>query len=231
MRDVVETHTGGAPNLFLQGASGDLAPAHQYVADPRVAEQHGARLGHAAVSTLLGMDPPGTALTYAGVIESGAPLAYWEPRPYDVPSGASRHSTVAGLPAKAWPSVSELTEQLATEDDPSMQERIRRKLTIATFADGKPEIPTSVHVWRFGAILFVGISCEIDVQWQKDLRLACPDHAVVAMTDVNYSAIGYVVEEDACDLPLYQAWQPPYAKGSYTKLLATCKELAFATMS
>ena len=79
MREVVEEHTGGAPCLFLQGASGELGPAHQYVGDPAVADQHGRRLGFSALSALEGMLPPGQALRYDGVVESGAPLAVWLP--------------------------------------------------------------------------------------------------------------------------------------------------------
>lgn len=223
MREVVEAHTSGAPNLFLQGASGDLGPAHQYVADPTVADRHGARLGHAAVSALYGMDPPGHALRYVGPIESGAPLAYWEPRPYDVPRDQARRHVTEGLPAKAWPSVAELDAELERETDDRLRERLLRKKTIALFTQGKPEIPTDVFAWRFGRIVFVAVTCEIDVLWQKELRSAFPDHAIVAMTDVNYSAIGYVVEESLCDENLYQAWQPPYAKGAFSALLEACK--------
>jgi hypothetical protein len=223
MREVVEDHTGGAPNLFLQGASGDLGPAVQYVADPRVADRHGARLGHAAVSALFGMEAPGHALAYAGAIESGAPLAYWEPHPYDVPGGQARRHVTEGLPAKAWPSVAELDAQLEQESDPRLRERLVRKKTIAQFTQDRSQVPTDVFAWRFGDIVFVAVSCEVDVLWQKELRAAFPDHAIVAMTDVNYSAIGYVVEESLWDENLYQAWQPPYGKGSFTALLEACK--------
>src|SRR6185503_5155147 len=55
MREVVEAHTGGGPCLFLQGASGELAPAHQYVGDTAVADRHGRRLGFSALAALEGM--------------------------------------------------------------------------------------------------------------------------------------------------------------------------------
>ena len=79
MRELVEQHTGGAPCLFLHGASGELGPAHQYVGDPAVADQHGRRLGFSALAALEGMLPAGRALRYDGVVESGAPLAVWLP--------------------------------------------------------------------------------------------------------------------------------------------------------
>ena len=77
MRELVESQTDGAPCLFLQGASGELAPAEQYVADTCVADRHGRCVGFAAMSALESMNPPGCKLTYAGVVESGAPLGVW----------------------------------------------------------------------------------------------------------------------------------------------------------
>jgi hypothetical protein len=80
LREVVEDGTDGAPCLFLQGASGDLAPREQYVGDTAVADRHGAALGHAALGALRSMPAAGTELALLGVVESGAPLAIWGPR-------------------------------------------------------------------------------------------------------------------------------------------------------
>ena len=51
LRETIESATNGAPAVFLQGASGDLAPRHQYVGDPAVADAHGRQLAHAALAT------------------------------------------------------------------------------------------------------------------------------------------------------------------------------------
>lgn len=229
MREVVESHTSGAPCVFLQGASGDLAPAYQYVADTAVADRHGQQLGHAVVSALLGMYPAGQRLTYLRPIESGAPLGYWEPQSYHVPVNSSIIHETVGLPAKDWPGAAEIDQQLAATDDFRLRERLLRKRTIAVFTDGKGEVPTEILAWRFGRLLFIGISCEVDVSWQQSVREQFPDDAVIAMTDVNYSAIGYIVGEHLCDLNLYQAWQAPYARGSYSALLAHSLRMAAAT--
>ena len=77
MREVIQDATG-APALFLLGACGDLAPRHQYVGDAQVADKHGRHLAFAALAALSDMEPPGRALTYAGTVESGAPLAVWK---------------------------------------------------------------------------------------------------------------------------------------------------------
>ena len=52
VRTVVESATGSAPCLFLQGNSGDLAPRDNYASDPAVADRNGAILGYAALTTL-----------------------------------------------------------------------------------------------------------------------------------------------------------------------------------
>ena len=99
MREIVESQTGGAPCVFLQGASGELGPAHQYVGDPAVADQHGRRLGYSALATLEGMLPAGQALRYDGPVESGAPLAVWLPAPFE-PSPALDGGLARGAVAR-----------------------------------------------------------------------------------------------------------------------------------
>src|SRR5205085_6602500 len=83
MREIIESHTAGAPCMFLQGASGELAPAEQYVADTSVADRHGRQVGFAALSTFESMRTP-SRLAYRGVVESGAPLAVFAREPAQI---------------------------------------------------------------------------------------------------------------------------------------------------
>jgi len=39
MREIVERDTGGAPCLFLHGASGDMTPLRSYESDTAIADQ------------------------------------------------------------------------------------------------------------------------------------------------------------------------------------------------
>ena len=73
MRELVEQHTDGAPCLFLQGASGELGPAHQYVGDPAVADQHGRRLGFSALAALDGHAAAGPGARLHGRDRVGCP--------------------------------------------------------------------------------------------------------------------------------------------------------------
>ena len=79
-REVLE-QAFGAPALFLQGASGELAPRDDYVGDPAVADRNGRQLGHAAAAAIEALPPPGTRFVYTGIVASGANLGTWEYRP------------------------------------------------------------------------------------------------------------------------------------------------------
>ena len=224
MREIVEAQFKGAPCLFLQGASGDLAPAYQYVADTAVADQHGAQLGYAALGVLASMNPAGEKFEFKKAVESGAPLGYWEPTPYEVPTQVRISANQFGLPTKPWPTVEELDQQWAQTEDSFAKERIFRKKSIAKLMSGSSGIELTIYGWRIGNILLVGAQCEVYSIWQRELRKAFPEYAVVAITCVDYEAIGYVVPDQLQDLNLYTAWQLPFGKGVMQALLAGSKE-------
>ena len=81
-REVLES-AFGAPALFLQGASGELAPRDDYVGDTAVADRNGRQLGHAAAAAIESLPPPGTRFVYTGIVASGANLGTWEYQPCD----------------------------------------------------------------------------------------------------------------------------------------------------
>jgi hypothetical protein len=80
MREVVERDTGGAPCLFLHGASGDMTPLRSYESDTAIADQNGRQLGYAALSTLTGMLPPEQEIAFDRIEDSGARLGRWSLR-------------------------------------------------------------------------------------------------------------------------------------------------------
>ena len=81
-REVLES-AFGAPALFLQGASGELAPRDDYVGDTAVADRNGRQLGHAAAAAIESLPPPATRFVYTGIVASGANLGTWEYQPRD----------------------------------------------------------------------------------------------------------------------------------------------------
>lgn len=220
MREIIESATEFAPVLFLQGASGELGPAHQYVGDANVADHHGKQLGFAALAALAGMNAPGKRLEFIRAVESGAPLGYWEPVSYQVPKDFSIYAEEISLPTKPWPTIEELERAISSESDSFARERLFRKKAIAALMGAGSGIALTSYGWRIGKILFVGAQCEVYSVWQTTLRERYQDYGVVAITCVDYEAVGYVVPDELHDLNLYQAWQPPFGKGVMQALLA-----------
>ena len=219
MRETIQQATN-APALFLLGDCGELAPRYQYVGDPEVADRHGRELGFAALATLNGMEPPGAQLGYAGVVESGAPLAVWKHEPNEPSHELRAISASVDLPLKNWPSAEELETQRRECTDRALEERLRRKLNIRLgIGDGSTfELP--VHVWRIGDAVLVGSCCEAYSVLQRELRRRFPDTTILCMNLINGS-IGYLPPAEFYDVDVYAVWQTPFDRGSYERLLET----------
>jgi hypothetical protein len=219
MRVTIQEATN-APALFLLGACGELAPRHQYVGDPEVADRHGRELGFAALATLNGMEPAGAQLTYAGVVESGAPLAVWK-HEASSPSDALRAvRTTVGVPLKNWPTAEELDAQRRACSDRALEERLRRKLNIRLGVGNGSTFDLPVHIWRIGDAVLVGSCCEAYSALQRELRRQFPETAIVCMNLINGS-IGYLPPAELYDADTYAVWQTPFDRGSYERLLET----------
>lgn len=229
MREVIEANTENAPCLFLQGASGELAPREQYTADTDIADAHGRQLGYAVLSTLAGMLPHGQHLVYEGVVESGAPLAVWKSKPVcacfaprnalSAPNRLAAELLYLELPLKALPTVAEIEAELAVCTEPFQAERLRRKRRIRlTVGDGETaQVP--FWFWRVGDALFVAHPTEAYSLFQTELRRQFPDLALVAMNVVN-GHYGYLPPENLYTEDLYPVWQSPFASGCLERATA-----------
>lgn len=221
MRQVIESDTGGALCLFLQGASGELAPRYQYVGDTSVPEQHGRQLGHAALSALYSMTRPGHQLAYEGIVESGAPLAVWKPIPFDVPRDVAATQLDVALPTRDWPSESELKAQIDASDDRTMTERLVRKLHLVQQLGSGETTSQPAWVWRVGQSLFVAQPNECYSTFQVTLREQFPDLTVIVMNVANGS-IGYIYPPELADENIYPVWQSPFERDSLSVLTQSC---------
>ncbi len=223
MREVIESHTGQALCLFLQGASGELAPREQYVGDLAIAESNGRRLGFAALAALESMLPPRTALVYAGVVESGAPLATWRRQPFEPSKVVLAEQVEVPLPLKPLPSEEELHRQLDACSDRVTAERIRRKLRVVHGVGPGPTSRMPAWIWRIGDAVFVGQPNEAYSLFQTELRRMFPRNAVVVMNVVN-GCCGYISPPELHDLDIYQVWQSPFERQALPCLIETCRE-------
>jgi hypothetical protein len=221
MRDVVEEHTSGAPCLFLQGASGELAPAHDYVGDTAVADKHGRQLGFAAMSAIESMLPPRHKLVYRGVMESGAPLAVWLPERFEPSRVVAADGFDIPLPIKKMPSVAQMEADIAACKDRALQERMFRKLQIVKTLGDSGTFAMPAWVWRLGGAIIVAHPNEAYSCFQQDLRAAMPDFAVVVM-NVTGPELGYITPPELFKENIYQVWQTPFDKPALGVLTKTC---------
>ena len=213
LRELVESHTGGAPCLFLQGPLGDLAPREQYSGDPALADRHGRQLGYAVLSTLEGMLPPDTKYEYSGAVESGAPLAAWRYAPEEASRELRALKVTAELPLKPdFPRLAQFDEQLKTSEDRLQSEKLRRLKVMRKWLGDGDTARLPIWAWKVGSALLVGQPTEPYSCYQTELRSRFSGELVV-MGLVNGS-IGYQPPREVYDRQLYQVWQTPFAAGS-----------------
>jgi hypothetical protein len=223
-REVLEEATEGAPCLFLLGACGELAPAHQYVGDPAVADGHGRRLGYAARSALTSMMPAGHDLVFDGIVESGAPLAVWLPARTDrASSGAAASASRLPLPIKTdYPQLDTIRSELESASEGYVRERLERKARLRESIGDGETYPFSIWTWRMGDTVFVGLPAEAFSIAQLRLRQAFPDRNVVVMNLVNGS-IGYLPPAELYGQDIYEVWQTPLDAGCFERVLEACQ--------
>ena len=223
MRATVQEATG-APCLFLQGASGDLAPREQYVGDVEIADRHGRAVAHAVLAALDTLPPPGTALELRGVQESGAPLALWQAVPHAGSRALVAERREVTLDFRELPTLEQLEAEWAGIDPQSRGERLRRARALR---EGYVEGPTVQHpiwLWRIGDALLAAHPGEA-FQWlQRTLRAELPEHPVLVANLANGPGFAYLPTQAAYDRGAYAAWQTPLEAGSLERLHAAMKE-------
>jgi hypothetical protein len=217
MRELVQSTTG-APCLFLQGASGELAPAEQYTADVEVADKHGRQLGYCVLATLESMLPPGTGLSFTGVVESGAPLGVWRRKAFALSTLIEAQQIIIDYEVHNLPSLKEIEQQYHSCEDRVLKERLwRKRATRLNLGEGT-SVSVPLWIWRLGDALLLGQPNEAYSAYQKELRSHFSPQSIAVMNLVNGSA-GYLPPQDLYDKDLYQVWQTPFAAGSLEKLI------------
>lgn len=220
MRELVEQATG-APVLFIQGASGDLAPREQYTGDVTVADRHGRSLGHAVLAVLETAPPPGQAWQLTELVESGAPLGVWQPKGahHSDSLSASRHEV--GVQLAPVLTEEELIERWGADIDPrSLRERLSRlrDLRDGYLEPGMTSVSHPFWLWQLGDALLVAQPGEAYASFQQELRAAFPDRPIVVGNLCNGPGFAYLPDDAAYQRGAYQAWQTPFAAGSLATL-------------
>ncbi len=205
-----------APALFLQGASGDLAPRDNYVGDVAVADQNGRQLGYAAAAAIEALPPPGTAFGYSGIVASGAGLGTWDYRPC---SGEQleRAGVLAGtlteveLERKADLGVVESVSG-STPDSPQEREKAFRRELLRLALGDDPIHSMPMWVWRVGEALLVAVPNEPYAVFQLELRRRFPDIPILVLMTTN-GGVGYLPPRETYGTGRYQEQQSPFTAG------------------
>ncbi len=210
-REVLE-HAFGAPALFLQGASGELAPRDDYVGDTAVADRNGRQLGHVAAAAIENLPPAGTRFVYTGIVASGANLGTWEHQPIDADPASERLAAqVSQVPLQRKEDLG-VVESLSAPDSIQEQEKaLRRHFLSQALGDG-PVYEMPVWTWRLGDALLVAIPNEPYSVLQVELRERFAGTPLLVLGVTNRT-MGYLSPEETYGTGLYQEQQSPFAPG------------------
>jgi len=223
MRELVEQTTGSGICLYLHGASGELAPAHQYTADTEVVDGHGRELGYAVLSTIAGMAAPDTQLRYAGAEESGAPLAVWRKQAQS-DAASDRlvcHQIDVEYRLQEMPILEALDALIRGCSDRVTVERLTRKRRIREALGSKETAHVPAWIWEVGGAVLIGHPNEAYSELQQEVRRAFPDRAIGVMNVVN-GHFGYLPPTDLYREDIYPVWQTPFGPGGLEHLIETC---------
>ncbi|MFI4876334.1 MAG: alkaline ceramidase [Blastopirellula sp. JB062] len=212
MRETITRETG-ADAIFMQGASGDLAPRYQYVADCETADRHGRQLAYAALSTLENMEPIGKRLTFQGVVESGAPLAVWRHAAASPSTQLRALRSSVEVPLKDWPSAAELERQRLACRDRALAERLRRKRDIRIALGDDDTFTLPIWAWKIGDAILIGSMAESYSVLQTEIRRRFPEQTILCLNLVNGS-IGYLCPAALYHLDIYPVMQTPFDLGA-----------------
>lgn len=212
MREVVQLNTN-APTVFLQGASGELAPKNQYVSDPRVVDANGEELGYAVLATLATSDVPNTVWKLDSTLVSGAPLALWKEYSVGYSKTLISKKVNVSVPYKRLESIEKIQSDYELCEDRVLKDRLWRKLNTRRSIGEMEFAEVPVWIWKLGNCIIVAQPNEVYSDYQKQVRAAFPHWKIVFINIAN-GYIGYMPPEELYANDMYAVWQTPYAKGS-----------------
>ncbi len=204
----------GAPALFLQGASGELAPRDDYVGDTAVADRNGRQLGYAAAAAIESLPPPGTHLVYTGIVASGANLGTWEHQPCDAAEVRASEQLAARVDHVELRRKEDIgvVDSLSTPDSVQEREKALRRRFLSQALGDSPVYSMPVWTWRLGGALLVAIPNEPYSVLQVELRRRLAD-APLLVLGVTNRTLGYLCPQETYGTGLYQEQQSPFAPG------------------
>ncbi len=212
-RDIVQAKTR-APMLFLQGASGDLAPRDGFSGDTEVADKNGRILGYATMATLEKMITSGKGMRFLEAVESGGLLGDWEEVINDAPNITSAVRLDIEVPLQKLPTIEELRERWKDVGEGPRETRINRAMKLRAgyvLEGGRATHP--VWIWQWGDAVIVGQPGEAYSYFQMELRRRHPDRVIFVLNCTNGPGYMYLPTPESYKRFRYQAWQTLLAEG------------------
>lgn len=212
-RRLVE-ETTSAPCVFLQGASGDLAPRDQYTGDVDVAERNGRILGHSVMTVLENLPQPGHGLALSGVVESGATLGMWSPVPLSASPGLEAQMLHVRVPLQAPVTADDLRRRWSHLKPVTIDERLDRATALRRGYADEDHALHPVWISRVGEAIIVAHPGEAYSLLQRELRARFPKYTVLVLNCTNGPGFMYLPESSAYERAPYQVWQTLLAAGA-----------------
>jgi hypothetical protein len=212
-REVLE-NAFDAPALFLQGASGELAPRDDYVGDTAVADRNGRQLGHAAAAAIESLPPPATRFVYTGIVASGANLGTWEHQPAEEEQVRASEQLAASVTEVALRRKKDLgvVASLSAPDSIQEQEKALRRRFLSEALGDSPVYAMPIWSWRLGGALLVAVPNEPYSVFQVELRRRLAGTPLLVLGVTNRT-MGYLSPEETYGTGRYQEQQSPFAAG------------------
>jgi hypothetical protein len=222
--EVVEGVAGGIC-VFLHGADGDLTPRRSFEDDVAAADQNGRELGHAALSVLAGMFPPGQRLEFAGREESGTALGRWRLAPARPdPALRARCGTVRLDVRADLPDLAALRAALADAPAGFARERATRRLAMREKIGDGASFDLPILAWRLGGAVMIGAPVEFYSAFQQELRARHPGLPIAVMNICN-GYLGYLPPREAYALDVYPVRITLFAEGGAERALEAASAL------
>ncbi len=207
------------PTVFLQGASGDLAPKKQYVKDPEIVDANGRKLGYAILATLENASPIGKEWRFDYALQSGAPLAIYAEKEIRPSQIFKQLKFEVRIPYKKLDSVEKIEEEFNACEDRVMKDRLWRKLNTRKSIGAQTHAVLPVWIWQFGEAFIVAQANEVYAIGQELIRAHFKDRPI-AFVNIANGYLGYLPPKDLYGKDIYAVWQTPFEKGGLELLIA-----------
>lgn len=212
MRDLIGAQLN-VPCLFLQGASGDLAPKKQYVKDPETVDANGRKLGYAILSTLETATQPNKQWAFEKALMSGAPLAVFKERKIIPGTYFKQLKFEVKVAYKQMASVQEIEEEFNACEDRVIKDRLWRKLNTRKSIGNQTHASLPVWIWQYDHAFIIAQANEVYSICQEEIR-AHFKGKFIAFVNIANGYLGYLPPAHLYGKDIYAVWQTPFEKGA-----------------